>query len=222
MLKVVFGFLLFTSVSFAEGGATTAGDGGQGVICKAKNFSSRNQIGYSHTVELLDLFEARRQFSDESWSFSNSVVGRQDFYFRNFKNSVCKILSSKQRRLKRLGYQADTLKAFEEACDLADRMRFKSKIPITADFGQVAVPLPSNCQIFQLGYRVKVNGHDEVWINETLAQYLNESELAAILLHEALHPYLNESNLNSGVRKFVALAFAPHKLQVKLLADSQR
>src|SRR4051812_38972888 len=132
--------LLSSTITLAQG-AISAGDGGHGVLCQTTEF----QPNSSASLELLDLFEARR-----SWHPGrNQISNTEDYALKTSKTYTCRIVRQVKRSFESMfGTSTDLSRAFDEACRL--NLKFVDDLPMTTDVGQVQTVLPKNCEIVQI------------------------------------------------------------------------
>jgi hypothetical protein len=194
-VKTILLLIFILSPNVFAGGGVTGEDGGHGVLCRTQ--SRHLGIEYLYTLEVLDLFEARRMKANAQPRVTPNLAGE---LFRS--NNVCRILMLKKRKFKasRLSH------AFDEACDLSHKIEIVDDAIVTRDAGQLMSPIPNNCQIVQLANRVMSLQGERFYIDREYASYLNEVDVAALLLHETLHKY-SKASTTQPIRKIVGLVF---------------
>jgi hypothetical protein len=191
--------LMLASTAFANGGGVTGEDGGHGVLCQARSQHLGSQ--YDYTLEVLDLFEARRQ---KPGSHPHVIP---NFVYGSFRaNMVCRILEIKQKLLSKRGMTQKIARAFDQACELAYKIEIVDDAIPTHDAGAVLTEIPRHCKIVQLANRVETVRGERFYLDREYSGYLNEIDVAALLLHESLHKY-STAPTTRPIRKFVGSVF---------------
>jgi hypothetical protein len=206
-LIFVISFLLSFSAFARGGGGASGDDGGQGVLCWRR---SGLEVPYDYTVQTLDLYEARALFGRD-WGFPKvSANLNPDNYSTPNPNSV---LKEKRNRLALiLGPTHPFLSMFDRAkvikLDVSD-----DDLPVTRDEGSLQTQLLRNCELVQLGVHRELD--NSVVINSDYSQFLNEWDIAALVLHEALHSYFVHKKSNLVVRQAIGYIFGTREFQVR-------
>ncbi len=205
MLKKIGLILLFTfgsGLALAQG-TTTAEDGGHGVLCSGVYRGSDDRNLTPFKLELLDFYEARNAYGAMPRDRGHLVLSLADV--RNLNSHVCVVLRNRMRRMERiLGQSTEVANAFRSACGLAYRVKWVGTIESTQDQGNLAIKLPKNCEIVQIGKRH--NGR--VILNDQMLPGMTVNDIGGLLLHESSHPYFDGNKSTLAVRQFVMFAFA--------------
>jgi hypothetical protein len=194
--------LLISQFALAGGEGTSADDGGQAVFCKN---IGRNRDQF---VKTLDLFEARALYGS-GWGREHHFTGfLHGSWIR--EPAVNRILGHlKLKLMKRIGADHEILKYFEIARTFTPVI--SDEVAETNDIGQLQVQIPYNCKVVQLAVRRRFS--NEILIHNDFAQALGNTDVAAILLHEALHGYFNDQGSNLVVRQAIGYIFASSEFQ---------
>ncbi len=206
---------VFNFSAFGGDGSTSVEDGGHGVKCTEVSGS----VGYpanerQYRVELLDFYEGRKVdkliYGGLAEPMGNWVLmpasrrilceTLQEFFVRTSGVLRSNILSA----------------AFEDACQLSDKIQIRDTLPTTKDFGALTAKIQSRrCKLVQIGYRTIDKGREVVLLNGQLLPGLSEREVAGLLLHEALHKYFPNKTSTQAIRQIVFYSFAHHRFQVE-------
>jgi hypothetical protein len=190
--------LIFFSAStaFAKGGVTGE-DGGHGVLCRTKARMQGSE--YYYTLEVLDLFEARRVRNMHAPEPSSRLgFGEYD------GGSICALLKFKKAEHPELNLVVRA--AFDQACELAFKIQNVEEVDDTGDFGKVRTPLGPDCSLVQIANRIRDESGEHFQIKDEFAAYLNDNDVAALLFHEVLHKYSN-AKTTLPIRKLVGQIF---------------
>lgn len=210
MKKWFLSLMLLSSLPVLAGNGSTGG--GMGVVCK-------NADGSIKSVELLDLWEARVIYNRPAIISSASVADQMEEQLQNFKNSVyaaemcaghgvCDMQGPEAFYLMLKSQTDDFLNL-----DLARIHRVRgATLKKTDDAYEVVTP--SNCEIAQL-IRFKDTPYGgDVLINQDLVDHMDNTNEAALYLHEALYVYLRGGDKSSlRVRRAIGLSFSGHEFK---------
>jgi hypothetical protein len=203
---VKFATLLFSAVfsltALAAGGAG-AGDGGHAIICE-EGIQGGPLANY--TVNLLDLLELK--LINKKFHGSKYPLPTAHSDWEIPRKQICGILAVQKAKASSVPeLDQRLLSAFDKACELAHSAQQDYNIPRTYDHGPLRHKLPWNCELIQVAIRQKSNAGEVVKVNPDYAQYLDDQELAALLLHEALHWYIDDEN-TLRIREYVSFVFS--------------
>jgi hypothetical protein len=206
MLKWILAFA-FVNLNFANasegGGATGADDGGQGVICL--QFSRIGRM--VNTIESLDLFEMRAisgKMRGPSPNIMYNPTDRSEEVFKLLQRRKCLVSEI-------LGTDHQLLQYFEAASGMKPVIVEDPPLP-TNDSGDLQIKLPGSCEVVQIASRSRAS--KVVKIHTDFA-YMEDIDIAAVLMHEALHGFFTEKRSNLVVRQAVGYIFADRKFQLR-------
>lgn len=220
MIRLFVLFLMiapFTPHALAKGGATGAGDGGHGVLCKTW-FKSPHGSTEDATVTLLDLFEANRLHGDHFWPSTDSSEMFTWPIDQSVANQVCGELNARRKRFQKstgINLQAE----FDRACGVAQKMQARDSLPETKDFGRLRVAIPKNCELIQIGVFYPNADNPRIFIDRMAAVVMNASQLSALAFHEVMHMRIRDHGSTEDLRSVVAYAFADTAYQQEHRAE---
>lgn len=187
--------LFSLSQAFSDEGAMDGG-GGMGVVCRDQN----NQI---QSVELLDLWEARVLYNRNIQTSDAPVKDQLFSAIERIKHSID--ASSRYFVIDDIEYKG--VEAFRLGLHSSSQMFLKERtgvlrlrgvdLKLTNDsFEEIT---PRDCVIEQL-VRYKDSIQPRVLINQDLLDYMDNTNLAALYLHEIFYRYLRTYGERSSIR----------------------
>ncbi|MBK9321618.1 MAG: hypothetical protein IPM97_01440 [Bdellovibrionaceae bacterium] len=180
--------LIVSSISFAGG---MEGGGGGAIVC-------RNTQGQMISAEIFDLFEGRALYG---------YLPKLDASdYKAQARSIAKEISEAARNSFFIN----------ETERVLDEVRFlppdASLNPIN-DIGSIIKP--SNCEIFQAAFYLP---NKRIYFDSTVWSLLNETNRAALIIHEVVYAFLRSSNgdkTSIRARQYVSYLYSGQKLQHK-------
>lgn len=167
---------MFVTPAFAAGLGGEAGGGGKVVVCK-------NHAGKIASVELLDLWEARKIYSRKVEPVTGDLSAAVDAELVRMKNAYpYQMVSGEQETfLEDLRGHASSFLVWDNRIK---RLR-GVKLTLTDDSYEVA--RPDNCEIEQL---VNYQDNGFIYIDQDLWDKMDKTNLAAAIVHEAFYALL--------------------------------
>lgn len=197
---------LFASITFAGPGD---GGGGQGVVC-------RNADNSIKPVELLDLWEAREIYKRPALASNASVEEQVAANIARLRHLVHypRIWGQNGKVIPRDKAFMDALEQkvwcfLSENCGMIKRF-YGKRLTKTNDAFEEVVPDDENCSVEQLvRYKdIGGSGSSEILMNQALVDKMDNTNKAALYLHEALYAVLREFGEKNSLRTRRAVGIA--------------
>lgn len=190
---------LLISAPLAHAGATKAGDGGHGAVCRKGKFEK---------VYLLERLEAEKLYgfnlSFGAHTSPHPVEGWRNYYF---------IFDAfKVARARAGAALMDRSHPFLKILALTDRIfieRREQEPEQTGDIGPARIVLPASCRLVQIGRSYERGDELHVEFGPRSFDRLGAREQAALVLHEALHRWFGHQENTLAVREAVIYLSSP-------------
>ncbi|MEK6556247.1 MAG: hypothetical protein AABZ31_13455, partial [Bdellovibrionota bacterium] len=184
-----------------EGGASTVGDGGQGIDCDGKH--------------LLEFYEARN-----AYGFEPSFGAK---FYQDILNNVKTAIHIARKRFQgAYGPNVQVEEGFRLALHIASHIKANMawishrKLKLINDVGPLDVRLPKGCSIFQAAYfQSRTQLKPRIVFYESVFSEFPNNDISALILHEAFHVIFSKENHNKALRQFIIFLSAPREFREK-------
>ena len=188
-------FALFSAQSFA--GEGSIGNGGGSWVCREKN----GKIRWS---ELVDLFEARHEYDDETIQSSEKypkIVAQIQERLTQIDPKLSRQMEYAFERVQVLAHQPPSIKHTTDTLEFVDDSLYRLR------------PAPSRCKQGVLNYEQVVNFKNDgmILVQKDVFKSLPEVSKAALVVHEAVYLHRREylgDQTSVNTRRIVGLLFS--------------